>query len=59
MSTALDRWPIVDRHEDLELFERALADPLCAGYLVHGPAGVGKTRLADECRALAELAGQA
>ena len=27
------------------------------GLLIHGPAGVGKTRLADECRADAEAAG--
>ncbi|MCU1358131.1 MAG: HTH-type transcriptional regulator malT [Acidimicrobiales bacterium] len=56
MTSALDRWPIVGRHEDLEAFERALAGP-SAGFLVHGPAGVGKTRLAEECRTVAERLG--
>src|SRR5262249_33007579 len=27
------------------------------GYVIHGPAGVGKTRLADECLASAERSG--
>ena len=54
--TAL-RWPIVGRRPELELFERALASGQQAGIVIHGRAGVGKTRLADECRQQAETAG--
>ncbi len=39
------------------MFEQALAAADCAGLLVHGPAGVGKTRLADECREWAAATG--
>src|SRR6266508_1982312 len=50
------RWPLVARREELELFAEALDDKSCRGLLVSGPAGVGKTRLADECATVA--AGQ-
>ena len=47
------QWPLVGRHEDLELFTTTLADERAHGFVIHGAAGVGKTRLADQCLALA------
>jgi len=57
MSALTDRWPIVGRRAQLARFEEALASGETQGVLVHGPAGVGKTRLADECRLGAEARG--
>jgi hypothetical protein len=37
---------------------RSLADPGCEVFCVYGPSGVGKTRLGDECLALAAAAGR-
>ncbi len=54
---ALQRWPIVGRRSELELFERALGSAELQGMLIHGRAGVGKTRLADECRQQAAASG--
>src|SRR5215471_1424601 len=51
------RWPIVGRRPELEAFERALGSGELAGLVIHGRAGVGKTRLADECRQQAAAAG--
>src|SRR5215469_10801592 len=51
------RWPIVGRRPELEAFERALGSGEHAGLVIHGRAGVGKTRLADECRQQAAAAG--
>jgi DNA-binding CsgD family transcriptional regulator len=51
------RWPIVGRRPELEAFERALGSAEHAGLVIHGRAGVGKTRLADECRQQAAAAG--
>src|SRR5215467_15548799 len=51
------RWPIVGRRPELETFERALGSGEHAGLVIHGRAGVGKTRLADECRQQAAAAG--
>lgn len=50
VAIAVRRWPIVGRRAELEVFERALGSAEHAGLVIHGPAGVGKTRLADECR---------
>jgi DNA-binding CsgD family transcriptional regulator len=47
-------WPFVGRDAELRLFERSLDDPGCRGFVIIGPAGVGKTRLAVESLALAE-----
>jgi DNA-binding CsgD family transcriptional regulator len=57
VAMTLQRWPIVGRRSELEVFERALGlgDP--AGLAIYGRAGVGKTRLADECREHAAAAG--
>jgi ATP-dependent Clp protease ATP-binding subunit ClpA len=42
------RWPLVGRHQELDVLARAMAEPACAAAVVVGPAGVGKTRLATE-----------
>jgi DNA-binding CsgD family transcriptional regulator len=49
VAMALPRWPIVGRRLELEVFGRALGSREKAGLVIHGRAGVGKTRLADEC----------
>jgi hypothetical protein len=41
----------------LEYFAAALADPGCRGFIVGGAAGVGKSRLAEECVERAAAAG--
>src|SRR5215475_7995434 len=51
------QWPIVGREAELAVFGTALSSGRHAGLLIHGRAGVGKTRLADECRQLAAAAG--
>ncbi|MET8509358.1 LuxR C-terminal-related transcriptional regulator [Streptomyces sp. NPDC004787] len=51
------RWPLVGRDEFLADFQRLLADPSCSGVVIHGAAGVGKSRLAAECAEIAERAG--
>jgi ATP/maltotriose-dependent transcriptional regulator MalT len=48
-----ERWPLVARREELELFADVVDDRACRGLLICGPAGVGKSRLADECAAMA------
>jgi DNA-binding CsgD family transcriptional regulator len=53
------QWPLVGRHDELELFVETLKNPRAHGFVIHGPAGVGKTRLADQCLALAHRAGRA
>src|SRR5437764_13410685 len=57
MAITLERWPVIGRGAELELFDRALASGSCAGLVIHGAAGVGKTRLADECRERAAAGG--
>lgn len=57
VAVAVRRWPIVGRRSELEVFEGALASAEHVGLVIHGPAGVGKTRLADECREWAAQGG--
>ena len=57
MLTVVGRWPIVGRQAELAVFERALSSGEHAGLMIHGRSGVGKTRLADECRQWAATAG--
>jgi ATP/maltotriose-dependent transcriptional regulator MalT len=52
------QWPLVGRHTELELFSATLVDPRAHGFVIHGPAGVGKTRLADQCLALSDQHGR-
>jgi hypothetical protein len=54
---ALPHWPIVGRRPELELFERTLTSGEKAGLVIHGRAGVGKTRLADQCASQAAACG--
>jgi DNA-binding CsgD family transcriptional regulator len=49
-------WPLVGRAAELERVGRLLRDG-AGGIVLAGPAGVGKTRLAGECLALAEQRG--
>src|SRR5262245_7762692 len=53
------RWPLVGRREQLEQMLAAHEDGTVRGVLVHGPAGVGKSRLADECFELLVAGGHA
>jgi DNA-binding CsgD family transcriptional regulator len=57
VAVTLPRWPIVGRRLELEVFERAMGSRELAGLVIYGRAGVGKTRLADECRHQAMSAG--
>jgi len=57
VAITLPRWPLVGRRAELEVFEKALCSEERAGLLIHGPSGVGKTRLADECREWAASSG--
>lgn len=52
-------WRFVGRDEELELVHRLVTGPESSGAVVTGPAGVGKTRLAQECLAMAREAGMA
>lgn len=47
----------VGRTEQLSLFGRGLEDDRSRGLVISGPAGVGKSRLADECLARAQARG--
>ncbi|MDQ1040391.1 tetratricopeptide (TPR) repeat protein [Streptomyces sp. V3I8] len=57
MPEQMGRWPLVGRRQELEAFAGALADPGCWGFVVGGSAGVGKSRLAEECLERAAAAG--
>jgi hemoglobin-like flavoprotein len=57
VAVTLQRWPIVGRRSELDVFERALGSGNLAGLVIYGRAGVGKTRLADECREQAAASG--
>ncbi len=58
MVAAATRWPLIGRSAQLGELREALGDPGIDGVLLVGPAGVGKTRLADEARQRAELDGR-
>ena len=51
-------WPLTGRTAQLEELGRHYRDPARAGVVLHGPAGVGKTRLAEEALRLAERGGR-
>src|SRR5689334_22924439 len=57
VAITLPRWPLIGRRAELEVFEQALCSDDQTGLLIHGPAGVGKTRLADECLQWAAASG--
>jgi DNA-binding CsgD family transcriptional regulator/tetratricopeptide (TPR) repeat protein len=50
-------WPFVGRGLEVDRFADALADPAVEAFVVLGPAGVGKTRLAVACGDAAEQRG--
>ncbi len=52
------QWPLTGRSSQLEELGRHYRDPARAGVVLHGPAGVGKTRLAEEAMRLAERGGR-
>jgi DNA-binding CsgD family transcriptional regulator len=52
-------WPLTGRTAQLEELGRHYRDPGRAGVVLHGPAGVGKTRLAEEALRLAQRGGRA
>lgn len=41
-------WPLTGRSEEMRTIEAAIADPAVAGTVVHGAAGVGKSRIVRE-----------
>ena len=51
-------WPLTGRSAQLEELGRHYRDQELAGVVLHGPAGVGKTRLAEEALRLAERGGR-
>ncbi|MFC4534150.1 helix-turn-helix transcriptional regulator [Sphaerisporangium dianthi] len=51
------RWPLVGRHAELTRFAEVLADRWSRGFVVCGPSGAGRSRLAEECRAAAAAEG--
>ena len=51
-------WPLTGRSTQLEALGSHYLDGQCSGVLLHGPAGVGKTRLAEEALRLADQAGR-
>ncbi len=44
-----DRWPFVGRDPELAAFSKIMANSRIRCVVVHGPRGVGKSRLAEEC----------
>ncbi|MFB7867838.1 LuxR C-terminal-related transcriptional regulator [Streptomyces sp. NPDC056069] len=44
----LARWPLVGREAELDVLQSAWSKPRCPGVVIHGAAGVGKSRLAEE-----------
>lgn len=52
-------WPLVGREAAIAAVDAALDDPSLAGVVLAGPAGAGKTRLAQECLRLGHNAGYA
>ncbi|MBL7519857.1 ATP-binding protein, partial [Frankia sp. CNm7] len=57
MQTRANWRVLVGRDRELADFDAVLADPRARGYVIRGAAGVGKSRLAEECLARAARAG--
>ena len=52
-------WLLVGRRDQLEAIGEAIGGGAIRGVVIHGPAGVGKSRLADECFEVLIRAGRA
>ncbi|AKS34545.1 helix-turn-helix transcriptional regulator [Mycolicibacterium goodii] len=50
-------WPLTGRHEETRLIDAALTSADLAGIVIHGVAGVGKSRIAREALAAMAAAG--
>ena len=50
-------WPLTGRKEELAAIDAAMSDPDSSGVVLHGAAGVGKSRIAREALARAAGAG--
>jgi DNA-binding CsgD family transcriptional regulator len=50
-------WPLTGRSKELRLIEAALSDRESSGIVIHGEAGVGKTRMAREALSAAGSKG--
>ncbi|MFF3313663.1 LuxR C-terminal-related transcriptional regulator [Streptomyces sp. NPDC002952] len=55
--TRSSSWPLIARERELSAFEAVWNSRHCRGVMIYGPAGVGKTRLAEECVARAVRGG--
>ncbi|WP_426571582.1 LuxR C-terminal-related transcriptional regulator [Aquihabitans sp. McL0605] len=58
MAQASNPWPLARRAPELDAFTTALIDPGTNVVVLYGPAGVGKSRLADACLDAAEAQGR-
>ena len=54
----LTSWPLIGRREEVALLERLVTHDGGCGVVLSGPAGVGKTRLANEALRLASATGR-
>jgi DNA-binding CsgD family transcriptional regulator len=55
----VEEWPLIGRVGELRRLRELVLDVACPGVVLAAAAGVGKTRLARECLAIAEGAGLA
>jgi DNA-binding CsgD family transcriptional regulator/tetratricopeptide (TPR) repeat protein len=46
-------WPLLGREREVKTLATAIDDPACGGIALIGPAGVGKTRLAQQAASMA------
>ncbi|GIH95205.1 LuxR C-terminal-related transcriptional regulator [Planobispora siamensis] len=56
--SVLGRWPLVGREFELQVFDELVRDPASRGFFIFGPAGVGKSRLGEECLKRAQESGR-